>query len=190
MKGRIIFLTEEPSMGAALRQLLPKMHPHLKEYEHWLIINHNGKTDLEASYPRKLRAWREPGSRFIILRDNDGADCQKLKQRLVDKIPSGAPGYIIRLVCQELESWFLGDLEAVAAAYPSARTHHQFDKLAKTDPDTLPNASELIDQLTGTRAKIIRAEYIAQRMRPQTNRSHSFTVFIHGLHKMHVVSPN
>ena len=53
MKGRVIFMTEERSMGETLRYLLPKLYPDFLENEHWLIINHQGKSDLECSYPRK-----------------------------------------------------------------------------------------------------------------------------------------
>lgn len=168
-------------MNATLRNLLPKLFPELREYEHWIIIHHQGKSDLEQSYPRKMKEWREPGVRFIILRDNDGADCVALKQRLVSKIPNNAPEYLVRIVCQELEGWFLGDLDAVAAAYPSAARHKSFKSLSKNDPDKLTNASELMKQLTGTQAKVGRASLIAQHMQPAKNRSTSFQVFVNGL---------
>jgi hypothetical protein len=181
MSGRIVFMTEEASMAAALRNLLPKLFTDLREYEHWLIIPHQGKSDLERSYPKKMREWREPGVRFIILRDNDGADCLALKQKLVSKVPDHAPKYLIRIVCQELESWLLGDMDAIAAAYPAAARHQSFNSLAKSDPDTMTNASELMEHLTGTQAKIARASVIAKHMRPENNRSTSFHVFVSGL---------
>lgn len=46
------------------------------------IIHHQGKSDLERSYPRKMKEWREKDVRFIILRDNDGSDCLVLKKGL------------------------------------------------------------------------------------------------------------
>lgn len=152
--------------------------------EHWLIIQHQGKSDLERSYPRKMKAWREPGVRFIILRDNDGADCLALKQRLLAKVPDNAPKYLVRIVCQELEGWLLGDMDAVAAAYPAATRHQSFSSLAKSDPDTLTNASELMKYLTGTQTKVARAAMIAKHMRPAHNRSTSFQVFVNGLHTL------
>ena len=174
-------------MAATLRNLLPILFPDFLEGEHWVIIHHQGKADLERSYPRKMQAWGEPGVRFIILRDNDGADCLVLKQRLVGKVPNGAPAYLVRIVCQELEGWFLGDLAAVAAAYPAAAQHPQFKSLSRSDPDQLANASELIRQLTGTQTKIGRAGAIAERMLPANNRSTSFQVFVKGLRKL--ISP-
>lgn len=168
-------------MDATLRNLLPNLFPDFREFEHWLIIHHQGKSDLERSYPRKMREWREPGVRFIILRDNDGADCLVLKHRLVSKVPNHAPEYLVRIVCQELESWFLGDLAAVTAAYPAAARHQQFKSLTKSDPDQLTNAADLIKQLTGTQAKIGRAGEIAKQMQSANNRSASFHVFVNGL---------
>src|SRR5690606_19288838 len=80
--GRIVFLLEEESMAALLRELLPKVYPEWVENIHWIPIWHNGKSDLEASIRRKLRAWREPGVRFVIMRDNDGGDCRERKAHL------------------------------------------------------------------------------------------------------------
>ena len=168
-------------MDAVLRNLLPKLCPEFHEYEHWLIIHHQGKSDLERSYPRKMKEWREQGVRFIILRDNDGADCLALKQRLISKVPDNAPTYLVRIVCQELESWLLGDMPAVATAFPAAARHQSFKGLSKNDPDKLTNASELMKNLTGTQAKISRASMIAQHMQPQNNRSTSFLAFVNGL---------
>lgn len=171
-------------MDATLRNLLPKLFPELREYEHWLIIHHQGKSDLERSYPRKMKEWREPGVRFIILRDNDGSDCLALKQRLVGLIPANSPQYLVRIVCQELESWFLGDLKAVAAAYPAAARHQQFKSLSKNDPDKLTNASELMRHLTDTQAKVSRADKITRHMQPASNRSTSFHAFVNGLGRL------
>lgn len=168
-------------MDATLRNLRPKLFLDFREYEHWLIIHHQGKSDLERSYPRKMKEWREPGVRFIILRDNDGSDCLILKQRLVSKTPNPAPEYLVRIVCQEREIWFLGDLAAVAAAYPAAARQQQFKNLSRSDPDSLMNASDLIGYLTGTQTKIGRAGEIAKHMQPGKNRSTSFQVFVNGL---------
>lgn len=173
-------------MGATLRRLLPKLYPEFREYEHWLIIDHQGKSDLERSYPRKMKEWREPGVRFIILRDNDGSNCVALKQKLISRVPDNAPEYLVRIVCQELESWLIGDMDAIAAAYPAAARHQSFRKLSKTDPDELTNASELMKYLTGTQAKVGRAELIAKHMQPAINRSTSFQVFVAGLSRFFV----
>ena len=78
--NRVVFMLEEYSMKVLLDGLLPRLFPRLS----FLCVPHEGKQDLEKSIPRKLRAWREPGVRFVVVRDNDGSDCRALKQSLVD----------------------------------------------------------------------------------------------------------
>jgi hypothetical protein len=184
MNGRIIFMTEEPSMGATLRNLLASFFPEIEEFTNWLIIDHQGKSDLEKSIPKKLRVWNEPSVRFVILRDNDGGDCRALKKRLQMLIPDGAPLTLIRIVCQELESWFLGDLAAVVQAYPEAGKKQTFKSQRTRDPDEATNAKEILAQLTGTTAKIYRASNISAQMRRDGNRSTSFNVFVSGLERL------
>ena len=52
-------------MQVLLDGLLPRLFPDLP----FLCVPHEGKRDLELSIPRKLRAWREPGIRFAVIRD-------------------------------------------------------------------------------------------------------------------------
>ncbi len=182
--SRIIFMTEEESMGITLRELFPKLFPEFLEFQHWILIHHKGKSDLESSFPKKMREWRKPDDRFIILRDNDGSNCSNLKQQLKTRVPETSPEFLIRIVCQELESWFIGDLDAVGEAYPNAKRHSAYKGLMRRNPDELTNASELIKELTGTRAKLIRAAEIAKKMTPDRNRSASFNVFVSGVRKL------
>ena len=84
-------------------------------------VPHEGKSDLDKSIPRKLKAWLEPGVRFVVVRDNDNADCSDIKAKLVRQCQqAGRPDTLVRLVCQELESWYIGDLAALAEAYPES----------------------------------------------------------------------
>lgn len=86
-------------------------------------------------------------------------------------------------MCQQIESWFIGDLAAAAAACPAAARKKAFKSLAKADPDELTNASELLEEMTGTGAKRARATEIARQMQPERNRSRSFMVFSTGVTK-------
>ncbi|MBD3167359.1 cytoplasmic protein, partial [bacterium] len=80
---KIVFLVEEPSMAAFLEQWLPGIAPNIV----WQCLPHEGKHDLLASIPRKLKGWREPGVKFIIIQDNDSSDCHNVKKRLVVACP-------------------------------------------------------------------------------------------------------
>ena len=115
---RVIFLLEEASMRDLLVGLLPRLYPNTV----FECLAHEGKNDLEKSIPRKLRAWREPGVRFVILRDNDGDDCVRLKRRLLQSCQqAGRPDTLVRIVCQELEAGYLGEPDALAEAFENER---------------------------------------------------------------------
>ena len=110
----LVFLLEEASMKTVLDIILPQILPESVEFK---TIPHSGKSDLEASIPHKLKAWRQPDTKFIIVRDQDSGDCVQIKEalkRLAE--PYGRP-VLIRIACRELESWYLGDLKAVSQAY-------------------------------------------------------------------------
>ena len=81
MQGRLILLVEEPSMKVLVDGLLPRLFPGWQKGTHFLCVPHEGKSDLDKSVPRKLKEWKFPGDRFVIVRDNDNADCVVLKAR-------------------------------------------------------------------------------------------------------------
>ncbi len=101
-------------MKVLLDHLLPRLFPALE----FLCIPHEGKSDLEKSLPRKLGNRRQPGDRFIVIRDNDGGDCKALKASLVQMCQNaGRSDTLVRIVCQELEAWYFGEPAAMAAAF-------------------------------------------------------------------------
>jgi len=183
--GRVIFLVEEESMTETLRELLPKLFPEWRESVHWLALTHRGKSDLEKSSPKNLKGWTEAGARFVILRDNDGGDCRQRKQHLRELASSRQSEVVlIRIVCQELESWFLGDLSAVKAAFSRASADPERFPAKFREPDRLTNAADELARLTGTKTKVSRAKKIAKHLRPDSNRSVSFNHFISGLQRL------
>lgn len=184
MNGRIVFLLEEPSMKALLQGLLPRLFVGWVEHEHFVCIPHEGKSDLDKSISKKLKAWRVPGDRFVIVRDNDNADCIDLKARLLEICKAnGRPDTLVRLVCQELESWYIGDIEALALAFdPMLDTPALRKRFA--EPDTWQKPSKELERLIPEFQKGIGARLMAQHMRETGNLSHSFNVFVEGLQRM------
>lgn len=170
----LVFLTEEQSMTPVLRRLLGELWPAAYEGLHWQIIHHQGKADLESNLVDKMRSWNYNSPHFVILRDNDGGDCEALKSRLLALANKTEKPHHIRIVCQELEAWFLGDLAAVQAAYPDSQATERRNRTRYRQPDALTNASQLIEGLTGTLAKVGRAEKIAPHLAIDSNRSPSF----------------
>lgn len=178
---RIVLLVEEYSIKMLLDALLPRIHPGLE----FLCVPHEGKQDLEKSIPRKLRAWREPGVRFIVVRDNDGMDCHVLKTRLKELCTSGGrDDVIVRIVCQELEAWYLGDFEAVGAAFENPSLV-EFEKKSRfRDPDTVVQPSLELLKLVPEYQKVSGARRMAAHMIAERNRSHSFKVFLAAVQRL------
>ena len=164
-------LTEEPSMKTTLEALLPKLGIDLDRVT---IIAHQGKSDLEASIPRKLRGWQVPGARFLVLRDNDRSDCHARKaylSKLVDTAGKTAQSKV-RIVCQELEAWFLADVNAlIAAGYIAQGKTPGF---SRKDPDTIGQPVQEMRRLRNGYGKGIGATEIAPHLDPANTRSASF----------------
>ena len=168
-------------MRDLLNGLLPRLYPKLD----FLCLAHEGKSDLERSIPRKLRAWREPGVRFVILRDNDGGDCLLLKQRLMQSCrAAGRPDTIVRIVCQELEAWYLGEPDALADAFGKESLRRIGGRARFRDPDAVQQPSDALRRLVPGFRKANGAKSMADFLAREGNRSRSFQVFLCGLDKL------
>ena len=185
MSYDLIFLLEEPSMKNVLEIILPKLIP---EHISYICIPHQGKQDLCKSIPKKITAFRfKPETKFIIVHDQDSHDCIKLKSELLEICQNTEnQNILIRIICHELESWFLGDLAAVEKAYvlkPQSLSHKQ-NKSKFRNPDQLNSAKEELRKLVteyypGTHSKAI-APYLSLT----ENKSRSFQIFLDGIKKI------
>jgi hypothetical protein len=193
------FLLEEPSAEAALNQLLPRL---LLDGDTWHCVPHRGKDALLLRLPALLKNYarrmaHEPDLRVIVLMDAD-ADCRKVKVELEGLVaaahlltkttaPANQPFRVLtRLAVAELEAWFLGDREAIQAAYPRVHAHH-FKGLNR-DPDAILDCWETLHRVLQkggyyltSKAKVEWAENIAQHLDPGRNGSASFQYFCQGL---------
>jgi hypothetical protein len=186
------FYVEEISMEIVLHSLVKKiLHEQTFDYQ---IYTHQGKPDLLRKLPNRLKAYRHRMDdwRVIVLIDRDNDDCLKLKQEL-ENIASDAGlmtkttaqnkafQVINRIVIEELEAWFFGDIKAIQSAYP--RLNISDNKKEFRDPDAIKGGTaELLERLLqtyhgGGLAKQKAAKDIARHMNPNENRSHSFNVF-------------
>jgi hypothetical protein len=195
MNGRIVFLLEEPSMKILLEGLLPRLFPGWVAGQHFLCVPHQGKSDLDTSIPRKLCAWRIPGDRFVIVRDNDNANGVNLKARFRAMCAAnGRPETLVRLVCQELESWYLGDLQALAQAFADAKLDTPALRKRFSGPDVWQKPSVEVSRLVPSFQKGSGARAMAACLRETGNRSRSFQVFVQGVRRVasemgHPVAP-
>lgn len=185
MNGRVIFLLEEPSMKMLLDGLLPRIFPGWVEKQHFLCVRHEGRSDLEKSIPTKLRGWCIPGDRFVVVRDNDNADCVDLKARLSTMCAeNGRPETLVRLVCQELESWYIGDLRALAEAFGDPKLDTPALRKRYLDPDSWQKPSAELERLIPTFQKGGGARTMAGVLQEANNLSRSFHVFVSGVRRI------
>lgn len=197
---RVEFLVEEPSIEAALENLLPKMlDPQIETAIH----NFHDKLNLLAKLPTRLKGYSKwlPGDwRIVVLIDEDRQDCEKLKSqlekaasdaRLITK--SAAPDdsrfqVLNRIVIEELEAWFFGDVEALVKAYPRVpatlaekRGYGNPDAITGGTWEVLERVLQRVGYYPGGLPKIEVARNISQHMEPSRNRSKSFNHFMTGL---------
>ena len=173
----IVFLTEEKSMQVTLEKLIAARWPKSTLGISWIVLSFQGKTDLEKNIAPKMKSWNYGTPHFVILRDQDGSDCKTLKAALRRKAKLGGRPFTVRVVCNELESWFLGELDAVEAAYPKSKASKHKQAAKFRDPDVLGNANQELEKLVHVVGKVGRAEAIASFSDPRKCISKSFQVF-------------
>ena len=178
----IVFLLEEKSAEEMLNVILPKVLPSdiITRF-----ITFEGKSDLENNVERKIRGWRLPDSSFVVMRDQDSAECRQIKTRLVQKcVNAGRKDALVRIACHELESFYLGDLAAVEQAYGIHLSSQRSRKYRA--PDELANAADELKKITKNEyQKIDGSRRIAQHLNIDgSNRSTSFNMLISGIQRI------
>ncbi len=171
--------TEETSAKNVFEVLLPKILP---ESIFFRIYPHQGKQDLEHALKTSLPSIsRIPGAKILITRDQDSSDCKEVKAEILELVGENCRcDFLIRIVCKELESWFLGDLEAVKYAYPRFKPEQyvndalfrNVDKIANPDQTLLRIIPELKNH--ETLPKLAVSEAIAPYLNITSNVSRSF----------------
>ena len=179
--GRVVFLLEEYSMKALLDGLLPRLFPQLV----FQCVPHDGKGDLEKSIPRKLRGWREPGVRFVVVRDNDREDCLDLKRSLRELCAvRPEQDCLIRIACQELEAWYLGEPDALADAFKKESLRRIGSRARFRKPDAVHYPARALSRLVPQYQKISGARALAGRLTREGNRSPSFQAMLDGVERL------
>ena len=197
---QIDFLLEGTSDRAALLGLLPRLLPpdcvcRFKPFE--------GCRDLLKQLPRLLPGYRrrmeqagQADLRVVVLLDADGQASSRLaelERYAADAglltwaaVPEGKPFQVLNcLAIQELEAWFLGDVAALAAAYPALKQTH-FNRIG--NPETLAKPNETLwhilkqgNYYLAGKDKTDWATTIAPHLDPARNTSASFGAFRAGL---------
>ena len=168
-------------MKTLLDILLPRFFPDLL----FLCVPHDGKNDLERSIPRKLRGWREPGVRFVVFRDNDRGDCKALKEHLRELCSIREEGHcLIRIACQELEAWYLGEPDALAEAFGREWLREIGARARFRLPDAVAYPSKALAKLVPEYQKISGARLLANHLTRERNCSPSFQAMMNGVERL------
>jgi hypothetical protein len=193
-------LAEEASLGEALEHLLPKMLPEEIDFK---IHNFRGKENLLKKLPDRLKGykdWIPEDWKIVVLIDEDRQNCHQLKQKL--ETIAQQSGFVTkssstkeqkcqvlnRIIIEELEAWFFGDVEAICQAYPGISPNLASQKKYR-NPDTIKGGTwEALERVLkkagyhqGGLEKVKAAREISLYMNPSVNQSHSFQVFYQGL---------
>ncbi len=183
---RVEFLLEESSMVNVLTEILPKILP--KEYQlntNCFLRPHQGKSDLRKSIPNKVKAFSNSPEavKIVILHDQDSNDCIELKRQIRELCTqSGDCPVLIRIVCKELEAWYLGNMNAIQAIYPRFKAPNYIKKAKFRNPDVC-NAAEELRKIIPTFQKGNASREIPKFLNVEQNSSESFIQFRDGLRK-------
>lgn len=172
----LVFCLEEKSAKEMLQGILPRLLPeHITP--HFIVFD--GKQDLEKQLVSKMRGWNNPDSRFIVMRDQDAGDCRKIKNNLLDKCQeAGKPDAVVRIACHELESFYLGDLQAVEQGLDLKGLATMQGQRQYRDPDNFPSPAKKLSMLTKCYEKVSGSRAIGKHLNLDGNRSRSFNVLV------------
>ncbi len=183
--ARIEILVEEPSMKEFLIILLPNvLDNHWILNENYFIRSFEGKNDLQKNIPSKVKFlsnWNHEAVGVVIMQDQDSSDCKVLKQKLINICDqNGNCPKLVRIICRELESWYIGDFVAVNKAYPSFKYQNYVHRSKFRIPDNC-NASDELKKILPEFQKVGGAKKIAPFITIKENKSESFKQTITGL---------
>jgi hypothetical protein len=177
-----VFLLEELSARDLLEGFLPHVMPVDVSIRYVVF---DGKQDLERQLVRRIRGWLAPQSMFVVMRDQDAADCRAVKRKLSELVgETGRSDVLIRVVCRDLESWVVGDWSAVAQAFGRPQLRAQSRKAMYSNPDRLANSVGELRKFIPEYQKRDGARRVGGLLHPDRNQSKSFRTFCTGLESL------
>jgi hypothetical protein len=123
------------------------------------------------------------------VRDNDGGNCAALKQRLVELCDEGGRAEaLIRIACQELEAWYLGEPEALADAFGNDALRTLAQKARFRVPDDVANPAAALRELVPEFQKVSGARLMARHLTRERNQSQSFRALLDGIERLFTIA--
>ena len=178
----LVFMLEEPSARAMLEGLLPRVGINVPTVRYVVF---EGKHDLEKNVGKRIRGYRNPNARFIVIRDQDSSDdCVAIKCTLLGLCAeaAGPRALLARIFCRELETVYMGDLSAVEAALEVTGIARRQNERRFRKPDLIMTPSKELKSLTkGAYQKISGSRAIGLCLDVENSRSNSFKVLVSGI---------
>lgn len=197
-------LVEEPSAKAALDILLPKL---AAGHARFAVRNFGSKYKLLKELPKRLSGYAQriqkgEDLRILVLIDQDSDDCKALKQRLENTAterglatksrPDAKGRFVVvnRIAVEELESWFIGDPEALRSAFsklPPATNKGIFARPDNQNGKAWENLHRFLKKhgiYKSSYPNIEAAQKITPHIDPARNRSPSFRQFCIGMESL------
>jgi len=169
--------TEEPSIEKVFNVILPKLLN--SDNVHFRVYAHQGKDDLMHALRTTLPTISKiPNSRILITRDQDLYNCLELKQQINDIIKDKCKSpYLIRIICRELEAWFLGDMNAIQRAYPRFEPSKYQNSSKFRDVDIIHSPNERLKEIIPDYEKLdnLPKNEVAERIAPYLTIDNEFT---------------
>jgi hypothetical protein len=141
---------------------------------------------LQKNIPSKVKYLSNHNNEsvgLVVIQDQDSEDCKLLKQKLAILCEkNGNVSKLIRIVCKELEAWYIGDFLAVHKAYPNFKYQNYINKAKFRNPDNC-NAYDELRKILPEFQKVSGAKKIAPFINIEANKSASFQQTISGLIK-------
>jgi hypothetical protein len=176
--------------------LLPRILRAEINYE---IHDFRKKNHLLSKLPSRLKGYKQlrpDDYKIIVLVDRDSQDCLKLKDKLEDialkegfitkssALVNQNFQVINRIVIEEIESWFFGDINAINSAYPKVSKNIS-NQASYRIPDQIKGGTwEALERILkkagyhqGGLQKLKAARDISFFMDPTKNSSKSFQIF-------------
>ena len=179
--SEIVFFLEEQSAEALLTTMLPRILPPEVGYR---CLVFEGKQDLEKQLVRRMRGYRVPNARFVVLRDQDAGNCETIKVKLKCKCKeANHPEAVVRIACRELESWYLADLAAVERALDKKGLRKLQNERIYRTPDRITTPSRALARIAPYQ-KVGGSRAIGPHLDLANNRSQSFMHFVSAVRRL------
>lgn len=181
-----VFLLEEPSMKAFLEVLVERFFPNWHHNNRVKFFNFEGKHDMQKRLSQFVRNFKKSynNTKFIILMDQDNKICTEVKSKLSNlSSQGGEDSPLIRIVCQSLESWYLGDLQTVEELTKIKLARFQEQQRFR-QPDTIPDPKQTLKTRIKRYMPIQFAKEFGRKFTPENNNSYSFQIFYKSLNSL------